>query len=237
MVFTLTSFPPFTYDSWSQESLSIVPITDFNFSDASINLDSCLDHGFSDIPFFPTWKDFLERSKGNNPNYTNYMVFLLLKLHSTSDNVVNTKQIIGILAVQLIDYNLLKEKNQAIIPSINNYLYLSWIGLDKRFQSKNYFSILYEYYYTLIRNFRSLFKTNVEGAAIIIRRMRPIIWSLLNTEKDCPDINDNLIIEDTTRYKIHIFPSELFDDATEIPQDHLLLVFKTRKVMEKVKSI
>jgi len=67
--------------------------------------------------------------------------------------------------------------------------------------------------------------------------MRPIIWSLLNTEKDCPDINDNLIIEDTTRYKIHIFPSELFDDATEIPQDHLLIVFKTRKVMEKVKSI
>lgn len=225
----MTSFPPFKYDSWSQESLSIIPITDFSFSDANIDVDSCLDHGFTDIPFFPTWKVFLERSKGNNPNYTNYMVFLLIKPHSTTDNGTNTKLIIGILAVQLINYNLLREKNEAIIPSINNYLYLSWIGLDKRFQSKNYFAILYEYYYTLIRNFRSLFKTNIEGAAIIIRRMRPIIWSLLNTEKDCPDTTDNLIIEDTTRYRIHILPGELFDNTPDIPQDHLLIFFKTRK--------
>ena len=58
-------------------------------------------------------------------------------------------EIIGVLAVQLTDYDSLKSKVQAIIPDINTYLYLSWIALEVKYQKINYFALLFEFYHAL----------------------------------------------------------------------------------------
>ena len=107
-------------------------------------------------------------------------------------------------------------------------MYLSWIALDEEYQSYNYFSILFEYYNTLIRRLRSEFKLDLEGAAIIIRRMRPIIWNLFNDEKKCPTTINKPFTKDNPRYKFTFLPGELIKKGIQPKQDHLLIQIKNR---------
>ena len=224
----------FSKDSinWNLHSLNIIPITEYSFFKGNIKLDTHLNHKFKDISFFPNWQEFLDRSTGKNPDYPNYMTFLLIKpqaIINNKENIEKHGKIIGILAVQLINYDSLKIKNKAAISSIKNYLYLSWIALDHNFQSTNYFSLLFEYYYSLIRYYRNYYRKNIEGAAIIIRRMRPIIWSLLNDEEECPTENDHIIKKMTPRVRLNVVPSEFFNKSIILKQDHVLFLFKERK--------
>jgi hypothetical protein len=219
--------------SWNQEAISIIPITEYPFSNTNVNLDDHLEHGYSDISFFPSWQEFLNRTTGENPNYPDYMTFLLCKkrlIKNSEELSVYREQIIGILAVQLIDYDSLHIKNKAVIPAIKDYLYLSWIALDINFQSYNYFSLLFEFYYTLIRRIRIQRNMEIEGAAISIRRMRPILWSLFNDNEKCPIANDATIIKDSPRFKFHFIPIELVDKSIILKQDHVLILFKQRNV-------
>ena len=124
-------FSQITENSWNREALQFIPITKFNFDLVDVDLKNSLNHGFKDLEqFFPSWKEFLGRSQGKYPKYQNYMAFLLVK--PTEDQL----EIIGVLAVQLITYAKLKEKNFAITKDISNYLYLSWIALDQKYQSR-----------------------------------------------------------------------------------------------------
>lgn len=161
------------------EALDIIPITQYSFSNSTI-LKRKLNHGFDDIDhIFPTWEEFRNRSEDKVKKVNNYMAYLLCK-H-------NGGEIIGVLAVQLADYHSLKSKVDAIIPEVNTYLYLSWIALDVEYQKINYFSFLFEFYHTLIRRFRKKLNVPIEGAAVAIRRMRPVLWNLLNIDEPCPD--------------------------------------------------
>jgi hypothetical protein len=218
--------------NWNHHSLNIIPITEYSFSKANIKRNTCLNHKFRDISFFPTWQEFLNRSTGKNPDYPNYMTFLLTKpqiVINNKEQIEKHGEIIGILAVQLINYDSLKIKNKAAIYSIKNYLYLSWIALEHNFQSTNYFSLLFEYYYSLIRYYRNYYKKNIEGATIIIRRMRPVIWSLLNDKEECPQKNDHIIKKVTPRVRLNIVPSEFINKSILLKQDHILILFKERK--------
>jgi hypothetical protein len=226
-------FPPDVAYSWEQEAISFIPITQFSFSKAEINKDKKLDHGYNDISFFPTWQEFLNRSTGKNPNYPNYMTFLMCKpkiIAHPEEDIKHEQQIIGVIAVQLVDFDSLQEKNFVVVPEINNYLYLSWIALDCNYQSNNYFFIQFEYYYSLIRRFRTLFNINVEGAAIMIRRMRPVFWSLFNDGQECPTGIDKIIKKQSPRFKITLMPIEIVDESITPKQDHALILFKQRKV-------
>ena len=134
-------------------------------------------------------------------------------------------EIIGVLAVQLTDYDSLKSKVQAIIPDINTYLYLSWIALDVKYQKINYFALLFEFYHALIRRFRKKLNTSIEGAAVAIRRMRPVLWNLLNSEESCPASTDTQIIKESPRVNFLIKPGETIDPNLTPKQDHLLIIF------------
>ena len=235
-------FPPNISFSWDEEAISFIPITKYNFSNKDISLTDSLNHDFNDLSFFPTWQGFLDRSTGENPNYQNYMVFLMCKSslrEKIEDSTQYYQQIIGVLAVQLIDFDSLQKKNFAVVPEINNYLYLSWIALDNKFQSTNYFSILFEYYYALIRRFRKHFNLTIEGAAITIRRMRPVFWSLFNDGTKCPTITDRIIKKQSAKFKLSIMPIELFDEDIDPDQkqDHILISFKERKSITETCSI
>ena len=139
----MTVDPRYRSIPWLQEGLSFIPITKYPFSQKEINLSQNLDHRFEDLKhIFPSWEGFLNRSLGNNPNYPNYMKYLLCK---SKEN-----EIIGLLAVQLIEFENLFKKNKAVHPRIKDYVYLSWIGVDYKYRSLNYFTLLFEYYYTLI---------------------------------------------------------------------------------------
>jgi hypothetical protein len=61
-------------ESFCREAISFIPITEYEFINKE-QLDAKLDHGFKDIPFFPTWNEFLSRSQGENIAYPNYMTF------------------------------------------------------------------------------------------------------------------------------------------------------------------
>jgi hypothetical protein len=217
---------------WDQEALQFIPITKFSFNSERIDLNESLDHGFPDVKnFFPTWRDFLTRSTGKNPNYSNYMTFLLVKPNIISDsqkNLVYKKQIIGVLAVQLLKYDKLEDRNMATSDNIDNYLYLSWIALDQKYQSYNYFSLLFEYYNSLIRRFRKILKTNIEGIAIIIRRMREVIWGLFNDNEKCPENTDREFTKKSARFDITFIPYEIFDPLFQPIQDHILITIKKR---------
>ena len=141
----------------------------------------------------------------------------------------NNNDIIGVLAVQLIDYKSLQSKVFAIIPEIKKYLYLSWIALDINFQNFNYFAFLFEFYHILLRRFRNQFKERIEGAAITIRRMRPIMWNLFNDEEECPKTIEKIIIKDSPRFKFIFQPIEILDPTITLAQDHLLMLFKTSR--------
>jgi hypothetical protein len=41
---------------FQQEALSFIPITEYKLK---FDLNSILNHGFDDIPFFPTWDELL----------------------------------------------------------------------------------------------------------------------------------------------------------------------------------
>lgn len=199
------------------EALDIVPITQYQFNDLGI-LYLSLNHGFGDIGhIFPTWKVFLDRSEGKVQGIENYMAYVLCR-HINGE-------IIGVLAVQLTDYDSLKLKVQAIIPDINTYLYLSWIALDVKYQKINYFALLFEFYHALIRRFRKKLNTSIEGAAVAIRRMRPVLWNLLNSEESCPTSTDTQIIKESPRVNFLIKPGETIDPNLTPKHDHLLIMF------------
>ena len=75
---------------FNSESLSFIPITEYV---KNHTLNDHLEHGFQDIPFSPSWTEFLKRSANQAPNYPNYMAYLLCKEES--------KDPMGVLAVQL----------------------------------------------------------------------------------------------------------------------------------------
>jgi hypothetical protein len=202
---------------FNSESLSFIPITEYVKYNV---LNNQLEHGFQDIPFFPTWEEFLKRSLNQTPKYPNYMTYLLCKSES--------KEIIGLLAVQLQDYEQLKGKVQIITYEIPKYLYLSWIALDSRYRKWNYFSQLFEFYRTLICRARSDFKVRIEGAAIAIRRMRPLLWNLLNTNEPCPSTTNEIIHKKTHRITYVIKPGEMISSTIDPVQDHLLIIFNKR---------
>jgi hypothetical protein len=199
---------------FSDESVKIISILKYPFKN---NLDESLNHGFQDLPNFPTWREFLNRSQKKNPAYKHYMTYLLCKVESN--------EIIGVLAVEFYDYELLKTKVHSIIPQVQNYLYLSWIALDAKFQKLNYFTFLFEFYKILIRRLRQITNTRVEGAAIIIRRMRKILWSFFNTNDECPLTVTEKIIEKSKKFTFVIEPCEIFDEKITLLQDHLLMLF------------
>lgn len=205
----------------SNEALHLIPITDYSFSNPDM-LDSRLDHGFKDvIYFFPTWGELLERSKGRLEGYETYMAYLLCK-HKGNE-------IIGLIAVELKSYNELKSKVQALVPELNTYLYLSWIALDRKYQQVNYFSLLFEFYHALIRRLQNQLGTRIGGAAIAIRRMRPILWSLLNTDDECPLRVDVPIYRKSAKITYYMKPSELIDQEMKPIQDHVLILFDSIK--------
>jgi hypothetical protein len=207
-----------TNQFFTHESVKIIPITQYPFTmDLDKKLESKLNHGFEDLPNFPSWKDFYNRSINRETEYPNYMAYLLVKM---DDNVI-----IGVLAVQLIDYNQLKSKVHSISPKVNQYLYLSWIALDFNYQKLNYFIFLFEFYKILIRKLRQNLNCRVEGAAIIIRRMRKILWSLFNINKECPNITNRQIIKKSERFIFIFEPCEIFDSTITPVQDHLCMIF------------
>lgn len=219
--------------NWDENALRIIPITKFKFPNQQIH--NKLDHGYEVLSFFPTWGEFLKRSEGIFEGYQNYMTYLLCKLDSKGDNddfnkEISLSKIIGVIAVQLIDYNSLNNKFEAVIPEIENYLYLSWIGLDKEYQSSNYFSLLFEFYFTLIRRYRNEFNLEIEGSAIIMRRMRPVLWSLFNHEIECPLTNKKEIIKDSPRFRFIFIPVEIIDSKIELKKDYVIMFFKQRKI-------
>jgi hypothetical protein len=206
---------------FQQEALIFIPITDYK---EKLDPDKKLNHGFEDIPFFPTWNEFLRRSKGEVPQYPNYMTYLLCK--------TTNMEIIGLIAVQLSRYNTLKLRVQILIPEIPNYLYLSWIAVDKKYHTFNYFTQLFEFYHSLIRRLRLELKESVEGAAIIIRRMRPVIWSLFNSNEPCPSSINGVIKKESRRFSFMIKPNEIFNKDLKPEQDHVLILFNPPKHIE-----
>ena len=217
----MTIYSKYPSIPWSKEGISFVPITEFPFTDKNINLTDKLDHGFEDLKkLFPSWQGFLNRSLGNNSDYPKYMTYLLCR--SKDQNII------GVLAVQLLDFDNLFKKNKAAHPKIKDYLYLSWIGVDRRFRSLNYFSLLFEYYYSLVRQFRKHYDIKFQGAAIIIRRMRQYLWSLFNEDEICPDYTGNVIVKDSPRFTISFMPSETINKEIDVEQDHILILFKRR---------
>jgi hypothetical protein len=177
-------------------------------------------HGFDDIPFFPTWKEFYQRSVGKVPQYPDYMAFVLI----TKDNFPP----IGVLAVQLMDYDQIKTRVIVALPKIQRYLYLSWIALGKEYQNLNYFAVLFDFYQSLIRKLRKQYQTRIEGAAIAIRRMRPVLCRFLNCDSECPTTTRETIIQETSKYTFTSQPSEIFDPTLFPVQDHVLMFFKSR---------
>jgi hypothetical protein len=206
-----------------KEALQIIPIIEYSFQSPEL-LELHLNHGFDDVGlFFPTWREFLDRSLGKTRNYDNYMAYLL--------NKRDDDKIIGVLAVQLVNYDILKSKVQALTPDIKLYLYLSWIALETNYQKVNYFAFLFEFYHTLVRRFQIQLGTRIGGAAIAIRRMRPYLWSLLNTSLRCPSNIDKAVYKETTRLTLYIKPSETISPNIEPVQDHVLILFDTLKVL------
>jgi hypothetical protein len=208
-----------------KEALRIIPITEFPFH-ASETLEKRLHHGFTDIgEFFPSWREFLDRSLGKIPGYENYMAYLLTR-HEDDE-------IIGVLAVQLATYDILKTKVFSLTPDIDQYLYLSWIALDTKFQKVNYFAFMFEFYHALVRRFQVEIGTRIGGAAIAIRRMRPYIWSLLNVNQMCPGDTDRSVYKETTRITLYIRPSETISPDIKPTQDHVLFLFGSSRGMTK----
>ncbi len=193
----------FSFNEFNKhETLRIVPIIQLNPED--LNEFGTLHHGFKDIPFFPSWTEFYRRSVGQNPQYPDYMAFVLI----TNENFPP----IGVLAVQLMKYNQLKQKVRVVISDIDQYLYLSWIALESTNRNVNYFAILFDFYQVLIRKLCIELHTRIEGATIAIRRMRPILWRFLNCNIECPTTTDESIVQDTSRFTFTFQPSELFDE-------------------------
>ena len=211
--------------NYLNEALQLVPITEYSFLNAEM-LDKCLNHGFDDLDeFFPSWKELLDRSQGKVLGYDNYMAYLLCSR--------KRDEIIGFLAVNLTQYEELLSRVKSLTPEISTYLYLSWIALDYRYRKVNYFAFLFEYYHALIRRFQKQVGKRIGGAAIAIRRMRPMLWSLLNTDIECPLERDKPIYIKTTRITYLIEPCELFDPKIKPPQDHVLILFDSTKNRNK----
>jgi hypothetical protein len=135
---------------------------------------------------------------------------------------------IGVLAVQVMDYDQIKSKVRVAVPKISKYLYLSWIALDIEYQNLNYFSILFDFYQVMIRKLRNQYNIRVEGAAIAIRRMRPVLWHFLNCDNECPATTSETIIQETKRFSFTFQPSEIFASNLFPVQDHVLMLFKNR---------
>ncbi len=149
------------------------------------------------------------------------MVYLFCK----SSNL----EIMGLIAVQHSMFDNLKTKVQPIVPEISHYLYLSWIALDQKYRTYNYFTVLFEFYHSLIRRMRRAINDRVEGAAIIIRRMRPVLWSLLNKDEPCPNSTNKIMNVESRRFSLLIKPSEIIDSSLTPPQDHIFIVFNPPK--------
>ncbi|MFX0103798.1 MAG: hypothetical protein ACFFCS_29820 [Candidatus Hodarchaeota archaeon] len=189
-------------------------------------LDEQLDHGYGDVGnFFPTWGEFLDRSSQKREKYKNYMAYLLCKHDSN--------EIIGVLAVQYSIFDELIRKVQTLTPRIKNYLYLSWIALDRQYQKVNYFALLFEFFHVLVRKLQDRLGTRVGGAAVTIRRMRPLMWSLLNLKSKCPETINESILHESPKITYFIKPGELIDPNLKPPQDHVLILFDTVKEYEK----
>ena len=116
------------------------------------------------------------------------------------------------------------------IKNIENYLYLSWIALDQRFQAYNYFAVLFEYYNSLIRRFREILKKNLQGIAVIIRRMRAVIWGLFNDNNECPNRINREFSKSSPRFDVTFVPYEIFNESFTPKQDHILIEFKSREI-------
>ena len=229
----LNIFSSITNTSWIQEGIKFIPITEFDFKNEQINPKESLDHGFTDLDeFFPSWEIFLNRSSGNDSKYPNYMAFLMCKpnlVENSNQTPIYHLHIIGVLAVQLITYDEIEERNMAAVKTIENYLYLSWIALDRKYQAYNYFPLLFEYYNTLIRRFREILNTKLQGIAVTIRRMREVIWGLFNDNEECPTFIDNEFSKTSPRFDTTFVPYEIFNESFKPKQDHILIEFKSRK--------
>ncbi len=106
--------------------------------------------------FFLLGQNFINEAL-EHPQYPDYMAFVLI-----TNEIVPP---IGVLAVQLMKYNQLKQKVRVVISDINQYLYLSWIALGATNRNVNYFAILFDFYQVLIRKLRLELHTRIEGAA------------------------------------------------------------------------
>ena len=103
--------------------------------------------------------------------------------------------------------------------------------MDQKYQAYNYFPMLFEYYNSLIRRFREILNIKLQGIAVIIRRMREIIWGLFNVNEECPTIIDKEFSKTSPRFDITFIPYEIFNESFMPKQDHILIEFKSRKNM------
>ncbi|HME50893.1 MAG TPA: hypothetical protein VKM55_01625 [Candidatus Lokiarchaeia archaeon] len=196
--------------------LSIKPIISCDIASFQTNI---LNYGYSDLSFFPSWQEFSDRSEGKKPEYQDYMAYVVFKNESVSP--------IGIVAVQFTTYEKLKEKVPIVVPEYKWYLYLSWIAIETEQQDRKYFEILFHFYKSIVKQLATDQSTKIGGAAILIRRMRPLFVNLLNVSDSCPRITDRTFSVENNKMQMVFMPSETLKKPPAIPQDYMMIIFYT----------
>ena len=194
--------------------ISIIPITQIDVSSFSTK---SLDHGYFDLPFFPSWHDFLNRSMGTAKEYLQYMAYVVMKQYVPDP--------IGVVAVQFVSFENIKDKVPVVIPDHGSYLYLSWIALHRAYQNKKYFEMLFHFYRSIVKQLSDSHSTKIGGAAILIRRMRPFFWNILNQLDDCPTIVDRLFSGRNKKMQMVFLPAETLPNPPSIAQDFVMIEF------------
>jgi hypothetical protein len=194
--------------------ISIVPIIQ---SDVSSYPTNVLDHGYSDLPFFPSWRDFLDRSSGKVQEYLEYMAYVVMKQHISDP--------IGVVAVQFVPFEKIRDKVPVVIPDHGSYLYLSWVALDRDHQNKKYFEMLFHFYRSIVKQLSDAYSTKIGGAAILIRRMRPLFWNILNQIDECPSLTHKLFSGRNKKMQMVFLPAETLPNPPHIAQDYVMIEF------------
>ncbi len=194
--------------------ISIVPII---LSEVNSFTTNSLDHGYSDLPFFPSWRDFLDRSSGKVHGYLEYMAYVVMKQHIPDP--------IGVVAVQHVPFEKIRDKVPVVIPDHESYLYLSWIALEKAHQNKKYFEMLFHFYRSIVKQLSDAYSTKIGGAAILIRRMRPLFWNILNQIEDCPSLIDRLFSGGNKKMQMVFLPAETLPNPPPVAQDYVMIEF------------
>ena len=197
--------------------LAIKPII---FCDITTFQQPILNHGYSDLPNFPSWQEFADRSNGLKKGYENYVAYVVFK----NDNFTS---LIGVVAIQLNTYESLKDKVPIITPGYNQYLYLSWIAIDASQQDKKYFEILFYFYKSIVKQLAMTLSTKIAGAAIVVRRMRSLFFSLLNRSEQYPETTKRNFDGKNRKMGMVFMPSELLSKPPPIPQDFVMINFYT----------